>query len=323
LSLLFHAGTAATVWYVSQLPGCRAVRGEQIGDGGREVGIVVRESEVGDMADGGGAEIVEAQPQVESAEEPDSATVDSSPPTESPALTLPQPRKNPSIIGTGAPPSIVQELASKAGGRSIAERLAGTGQRGRGTGGGARAGDGTGQTSMFKVEARGRKFVYVIDRSSSMDAVLPAAKGELLASLQALDEQQKFQVVFFNNEPTALETRFGMFNGTEPQRLEVLSQLRTIAAEGGTERLPALLKALEFHPDVIYFLTDSSDPMSAADLEDVRRKNRSGAQIHCIEFGEGPAPFPSQRGPRNFLQKLADMTGGKYVYVDTLAATHP
>jgi hypothetical protein len=169
---------------------------------------------------------------------------------------------------------------------------------------------------MFNVESKGTKFVYVIDRSSSMDEVLQAAKGELMASLEALDDTQKFQVVFFNNEPVSLRARFGMLSGTESDRLEALKQVRAITADGGTDRLKALLKALEFKPDVIYFLTDIGEPiMSAADRQDVRINNRSEAQIHCIEFRVGAPPADPAVAP-NFLFKLAEESGGRYVYRD-------
>jgi hypothetical protein len=170
---------------------------------------------------------------------------------------------------------------------------------------------------MFGVTAKGRRFVYVIDRSASMDLELRAAKGELLASLQRLDKEQTFQVVFFNNVPHELSTRFGTFNGVDSHREEARLQIEEVTSDGGTNRLAALEKAFEFRPDVIYFLTDSDGPMSAADLEDVRRHNRSGAQIHCIEFGEGPEPRAPGGGPvPNFLHQIAKMTGGQYAYRD-------
>jgi hypothetical protein len=109
-----------------------------------------------------------------------------------------------------------------------------------------------------------------------------------------------------------------MFSGTEPHRLDAQQQVREISAEGGTNRLPALEEALRFNPDVIYFLTDSEDPMLPADLEEVRRRNRSGAQIHCIEFRKGPPLLDGAGRPiPNFLHKLAAMTGGRYAYRDT------
>ncbi len=86
-----------------------------------------------------------------------------------------------------------------------------------------------------------------------------------------------------------------------------------ITADGGTDRLPALRAAVQMQPDVIFFLTDSDDPMPASELAEIAELNRrAGVVIATIEFGRGPA-----RQTKNFLTVLARMTGGQYGYVDT------
>jgi hypothetical protein len=221
------------------------------------------------------------------------------------------------VLGTGAPPSYAANAAAGAGGSgaTFGQRNGrGTGKAGAGTGGG-NGGGGSG-TSMFGVQAKGKRFVYVIDRSSSMDVTLAAAKGELLASIQRLDGNQEFQVVFFNQKPQALQPKKEkMFRGTEADRLAVTRQLEAINADGGTARVEALEKAFSFEPDVVYFLTDVNVPMSPSELDRTRRLNRTRAQVHCIEFGEGPeVKEPPGKTPTNFLRKLALLTGGVYVY---------
>jgi hypothetical protein len=326
-SALFHASAAVTIWYVAQTPGCQAVRGEQIGDGdGRDVGIFLRSSgEGGDGGEDGAADaMVPAEQQLDeprsvAAIDPKRSALDA------PPVELELPKDNGSVIGLGGAPSFAQQALENVGGKPGAGQGTGRGKPGRPGRPGGEGGAGGGGTSLFNVEAKGTKFVYVIDRSSSMDEVLPAAKGELMASLEALDENQRFQVVFFNNLPVSLRARHGMLNGTESDRLEALKQIREISADGGTRRLEALLNAFSFDPDVIYFLTDIGEPiMSAADLEDVRVRNRNRAQIHCIEFGVGPpATNPQGKAAPNFLFKLAEQSGGRYVYRDIQTLNSP
>jgi hypothetical protein len=229
------------------------------------------------------------------------------------------------VLGGGPPrgaldsiPSIAPGAVTDPGGESSGSRVRGGAPGSRGGGGG----DGQG-TSLFGVQTKGKKFLYVIDHSSSMYDVLPAAKGQLLASLERLDAEQQFAVVFFNEHVQEISSRTGLFHGTDHERLIVQQRLRSISAEGGTERLPALLKAFEFGPDVVYFLTDSEEAMPAADLDRIRRSRR-GAQIHCIEFGEGPqATDANGRPARNFLNKLADDSGGSYVYFEIKRLPQP
>lgn len=324
---IFHVLTAFFVWQVAQSPGCRAVRGEQIGDGGRDVGIFVQ-SGGGNGQEGGGGD---AGSPAEEPSEAMASAVGETAPEESlsdqlpVALSLPD-AKSDGVLGVGAPPGFAQRAVAAAGGNvDHGGKGSGSGTgAGFGTGSGSGTGRGFGGTKMFGVAAKGRRFVYVIDRSASMDVALRAAKGELLASTRMLDQEQQFQVVFFNNLSQTLSTRHGVFHGTDADRLQMEEQISRIAAEGGTERRVALEKALEFTPDVIYFLTDSSAPMSAFDLDEVRKRNRGGAQIHCIEFGEGPEPRDARgRAATNFLHKLAAQTGGRYAYRNLMALGAP
>ena len=61
------------------------------------------------------------------------------------------------------------------------------------------------RTGVFGVIGEGHKFVYVFDRSGSMDghggAPLAAAKAELIASLKDLGQMHQFQIIFYNEQP--------------------------------------------------------------------------------------------------------------------------
>jgi hypothetical protein len=90
------------------------------------------------------------------------------------------------------------------------------------------------------------------------------------------------------------------------------SFVEQMTAIGGTRHVEALVLALGMSPDVVFFLTDAAEPqLSPAELSAIRRRNRSEATIHAIEFGSGPRP----RG-ENFLMRLARENHGKHVYVD-------
>ncbi|SFH56378.1 vWA domain-containing protein [Planctomicrobium piriforme] len=197
----------------------------------------------------------------------------------------------------------------------------GTGGTGQGSGiGGPPGGGGGGKgTSFLGIGDVGKRFVYVIDRSSSMatDHALQAAKLELLSSIQRLDESQQFQIIFYNTEFTVLDTRggrFDVFRGTDSQRLRVTEQIRDITPAAGTRHLPAILEGLKFNPDVLFLLTDGAaeSALDRKDLEQIQKHNRGGTHIHCIEFGRGNAsPLVDSA---NFLKELSRQNDGRYVY---------
>jgi hypothetical protein len=177
------------------------------------------------------------------------------------------------------------------------------------------------KTSIFGAQGVGSKFVYVFDRSASMDGYqgrpLRAAKSELSASLSDLEKVHQFQIIFYNDSPTVFNPQYPqpprMLFGEEQTKRLAQNFVRGIIAAGGTQHMEALNLALGMKPDVIFFLTDAAEPqLSAAELATIRsRNNRVGATIHAIEFGAGP-----NRGDINFLKRLASENGGSHVYVD-------
>jgi hypothetical protein len=175
------------------------------------------------------------------------------------------------------------------------------------------------RTSVFGIEGRGSTFVYLFDRSGSMSDFggrpLAAAKEELLTSLQVLRATNQFQIIFYNHElasfnpyhPQPARLMFGD-ERTKEQAEQFVRQMR---ASGGTRHLEPLRVALKLAPDVVFFLTDGAQPeLTAQQLEEIARLNR-GTVIHAIEFGVGPAT-----GTVNFMVKLAQQSGGRYVYMD-------
>lgn len=181
----------------------------------------------------------------------------------------------------------------------------------RGLGGKAR-------TSMFGIEAEGYKFVYVLDRSASMGgngaAALKAAKAELLASLGNLEQTHQFQIIFYNEKPTAFnptgDPHRALF-ATEENKAAAEKFVRSITPFDGTRHDDALMLAIKLQPNVIFWLTDADDPKLGPNQ--LARINRmaGGITIHAIEFGSGP-----QAAADNFLVKIARENGGQHAYVD-------
>jgi hypothetical protein len=177
---------------------------------------------------------------------------------------------------------------------------------------------GKGRTSVFGVTGEGWKFAYVFDRSESMKwhhgKPLSAAKDQLLGSLESLDSNHRFQIIFYNQEPAVFNPS-GQPNrlafATEQNKRNARKFVAGVTATGGTNHVRALMRAIELHPDVIFFLTDADEPvLSPRQLHEIGRR-AAGVTIHAIEFGFGP-----QRDSDNFLAKLAQQNGGEHKYVD-------
>lgn len=174
------------------------------------------------------------------------------------------------------------------------------------------------RTGVFGAMGEGRKFVYVFDRSGSMDghggAPLSAAKAELIRSLKDLGQTHQFQIIFYNEHPrvfspTGVAGR--LVFGTDQNKYLAQKFVGSITADGATRHEEALEMALRMGPDVIFFLTDADEPrLTTQQLTHIERIN-SGTLINAIEFGYG-----RQVEADNFLVRLARQNGGQHVYVD-------
>ncbi len=180
------------------------------------------------------------------------------------------------------------------------------------------AGNGRGGTSLFGIADAGARYVYVIDRSISMQdcSALDAAKAELATSLSRINPTEEFQIIFFNQEPHKLRLRTTdeFFRGTDPHRRLAVARMQLIPAEGATRPLPALLEALSLRPDVLFFLTDGDRPgLSSEDLRRLRQRNGGRARIHCIRFINNDAESSASG---NWMEQLAAQNAGQYVVRD-------
>jgi len=232
------------------------------------------------------------------------------------AIPLPGPAQLPQTNGPQLP-----QAAANLGLPGDGEGVPGAGEltQGSGTRGGL-AGKGQATLNVFGVKGTGSRFVYVFDRSLSMSGYqgrpLAAAKRELIKSLTSLGSVHQFQIVFYNEEPRLFNTRPGqppqLVFATDENKERAESYVSSITADGGTQHMDALLKALSMSPDVIFFLTDADDPkLSDADLQRLRQRNRAGVVINCIEYGSG-----ASQGENNFLKRLAAQNRGQHAYVD-------
>ena len=170
--------------------------------------------------------------------------------------------------------------------------------------------------------ARGRSFVFAIDRSGSMSHggpnVLAAARSELATILAELEEAHRFQVVAYHHQCVWLGTP-RLLPASDENRAAVGPFLDNLAAVGGTGHEAALTFALSMEPDVIFLLTDGGDPhLNQIQLANIRKLAGGRTSIHAIQFG-----FHGPDEGQYFLQQLARQNGGSYSYVDMTARRHP
>jgi len=160
--------------------------------------------------------------------------------------------------------------------------------------------------SFFGLEARGSKFVYVVDRSGSMRGdKLQDTKVELIRSVHSLTRTMKFFIIFYDSSYEPMPAN-GLIKATGPNKSRYLGWVEAMGCRGGTEPEMAVLMALSLEPDAIWLLSDGQFDPKACDTIRVANPN-SRIQIHTIAFH-------SQRG-QNVLARIAEENRGRYRFV--------
>ena len=102
-----------------------------------------------------------------------------------------------------------------------------------------------------------------------------------------LQEPQKFEVIFYNNESMPMP------GGPRPRtadlqaKNQLLGWLRLIEPDGDTDPRPALRQALSLKPDAVFLLSDGEFPEGT--VQEVAKLNTRNIPIHCIDLAGGLA----------------------------------
>lgn len=174
-------------------------------------------------------------------------------------------------------------------------------------------GAGSGSTRFFGVEARGSRFVYIVDVSGSMSSAgkLQSLQAELRESIEALIPAASFAVIMYNQAAMPLGGRAKWSDATDQRKRAFDSLIRSIEAKGSTDPYPAFAMAFSLRPspDAIYFMTDGliADKKLPESVLALNRQSGSLSPIHCISFVD--------QGGEDMLRQIARESDGSYTYV--------
>lgn len=164
------------------------------------------------------------------------------------------------------------------------------------------------KSEFFGQRGRGRRVVYVIDRSGSMLNSFEYLRRELKRSISRLSygQRQEFHVIFFSSGPVVEKPPPKLVPAIHAYKRKALEFLDSIVPEGQTDPVPAMKRAFDLKPDLIYFLTDGEfDP---ALVDHLARWNRDGkVAIYTVAF--------VFEGNSQLLRRIARENGGEYKLV--------
>jgi hypothetical protein len=167
------------------------------------------------------------------------------------------------------------------------------------------------------VEGGGNHFVYLVDSSGSMGESFESARAELLRSIDALQPDQRFYVVFFDAQPDFM--RLSNSDQDEPHSVLATPQNKAalrrwamrVAMDRGLAPYEPLRFALGLKPDVIFLLSDGEFPEGIEDL--LRQQNR----VENLFGDRGPISivhtigYHSEQGMTR-MRRIAEQNQGQY-----------
>jgi hypothetical protein len=176
-------------------------------------------------------------------------------------------------------------------------------------------GHGAGQAAaeFFGIGGYGQSFVYVVDCSGSMsnDGKFERAVYELLQSIEQLNSDQRYYVIFYNDDAHPMDADQPV-PAIEDEFVRTRKWIDFMRPNGGTEPLPALLLALSLRPDAIYFLSDGRFDRSA--IRKLKLRNRPNNRlklrqvpIHTIALVD--------HATEGLMRTIARNSGGKFRFV--------
>ncbi|MBN2447605.1 MAG: hypothetical protein JXO22_12805 [Phycisphaerae bacterium] len=174
-----------------------------------------------------------------------------------------------------------------------------------------------GQAGVWNLNVAANHIVYVVDFSGSIVTVVDDLKRELKLSIGRLKKSQTFNVILFYGKGRALTDSFEsqLVPATEENRLRFVEWIDAKGAEGGTNPLPAVQRALSQGPEAVFFF---SDGLFEDDLvERITSANRNvNAQFVCLLFDDQVFEDPSGLPPgvdeqAQRLKRLAERNLGR------------
>lgn len=156
-----------------------------------------------------------------------------------------------------------------------------------------------------------RSIVYVMDRSGSMGDTFELLQRELLRAIGSLEDEQLFNVIWFNEGPGA-ELSKRLLAATLKNKRRAFGEIKRIFPSGQTEPIDALRKGLSYRPDVLFLLSDGDfGEDNERIMKIISKKNKDRATvINTILF-----VYDTMGDGERVLRAIAEANGGTFKHV--------
>ncbi|HVT30021.1 MAG TPA: hypothetical protein VHE81_18530 [Lacipirellulaceae bacterium] len=185
----------------------------------------------------------------------------------------------------------------------------------------ARAGNRSDSTFFFGTQAKGNRFVFIVDNSSSMKGGrLEMAVAELIRTVDSLTARQSFYVIFVSDQTYPMfypqqEPTLALATNANKKRLAEWAPKAILASGKNRELIKAMDMAAALQPQAVYLLWDGDLRYSEKVRFDVLNhltQHTAGWNFVVHTLGMGITSLDSEQN----LRMIAQAHGGIYRRID-------
>jgi hypothetical protein len=176
------------------------------------------------------------------------------------------------------------------------------------------------RVEFFGAWTEERRLCYVVDCSGSMKGLFGRVRKELKASIESLQPDQYFSIIFFSGGKIFEFGNSRLIRATKKARLVACDFIDSARPAGQTNALTALERAFGIGddngdgPSVIYFLTDGFE-LTAEDTQRFPQKVTSLLNRFAPVTKINTIGFWPTNDDREMLETIAGQSGGEFVFV--------
>jgi hypothetical protein len=164
-----------------------------------------------------------------------------------------------------------------------------------------------------------RRLCYVVDCSGSMKGLFGRVRKELKASIESLQPDQYFSIIFFSGGKVFEFGDGRLIRATRKAKLVACDFIDSVRPAGRTNALTALKRAVRIGddgngPSVIYLLTDGFE-LTAEDTQRFPQKVTSLLNRFVPVTKINTIGFWPTNDDREMLETIAGQSGGEFVFV--------
>lgn len=177
-----------------------------------------------------------------------------------------------------------------------------------------------GTIEFFGSDGRERKVCYIVDCSGSMQGIFTQVRKKLKESINALQPDQYFYIIFFGDGRLYEVGSGKMLRATPKAKAAANDFIDSIRPAGSTnaaaalERLVQIQDAKGVSPSLVYFLTDGFE-LTGKDATAFPQKIAGLLEKCTPEMKINTIAFLPQADDRKMLESIAKKTGGEFVSI--------